>query len=214
MIEQVAQNIAENNLPQVGDYFTSPGKYYDQNDEMVVINVRSGEYHVTDGPGEMMVTVLGSCIATCIYDPVAKLSAMNHFLLPGDFNAPPSPKYGIFAMEYMINELLKRGGLKTRLQVKIFGGGKIIENSSIDVGERNIEFVKEYLVNESLNLVASDVGGAWPRRVHFFGDTGKVKMRKLERTSDHGKVIKEESAFSNELLHLKQNSSVELFGGK
>lgn len=194
----------------VKDYFKSPHSYVAAGG--LVVNVRSGEYHVTEGGREMMVTVLGSCVATCIYDPLTKIAGMNHFLLPGDIMAQASPKYGIFAMEYMINEMLKRGALKTRLEVKVFGGGKVLPKSSIDVGEKNIAFIKEYLENESLKMVSSDLGGDYARRLHFCGDTGKVLMRRVESVKEVDKVINEEKSFKSELDGVKPQDSVELFG--
>ena len=194
----------------VKNYFTSPHSYAAAGG--IVTNVRSGEYHVTDGGREMMVTVLGSCVGVCIHDPVTKISGMNHFLLPGDIFAQSSPKYGIFAMEYMINEILKRGALKTRLQVKVFGGAKVLPNSSIDVGDKNIAFIKEYIQNESLQLVSSDLGADYARRIHFCGDTGKVMMRKIESVKEIDKVITEEKTFSENLGQLQSDDFVELFG--
>lgn len=196
----------------VRSYFTSPHSYTAAGG--VVTNVRSGEYHVTDGGREMMVTVLGSCVAVCVHDPVTKISGMNHFLLPGDIFTQASPKYGIFAMEYMINEVLKRGGLKTRLQVKVFGGAKVLPNSSIDVGDKNIQFIKSYIQDEELQLVSSDLGADYARRIHFCGDTGKVMMRKVESIKDVDRVISEEKTFSKELDKLQTDDFVELFGKK
>ncbi len=196
----------------VKNYFTSPHSYTAAGG--LVTNIRSGEYHVTEGGREMMVTVLGSCVAACIHDPITKISAMNHFLLPGDIFTQASPKYGIFAMEYMINEVLKRGGVKTRLQVKVFGGAKVLPNSSIDVGDKNIKFIREYLANESLTLSSSDLGGDYARRIHFCGDTGKVMMRRVESVKEVEKVITEEKTFSKELVQLQPDDFVELFGKK
>ena len=199
--------------PQVGDYFNAPHRYYNQNEELMVTNVRSGEYYVAEGPKELMVTVLGSCIATCIFDPISKIAGMNHFLIPGDFNTPPSPRYGIFAMEYMINEILKRGGVKTRLIVKVFGGGNVMKNTTMQIGQKNIEFITEYLANESLTIAASDVGDDCPRRVHFYADTGKVRVRRLRREDDIENTDKEESAYAKEINGVKHPSYgvVELF---
>lgn len=194
----------------VRDYFTSPHSY--QAAGGLVTNIRSGEYHVTEGGREMMVTVLGSCVAVCVHDPLTKISGMNHFLLPGDLFAQASPKYGIFAMEYMINEILKRGALKTRLQVKVFGGAKVLPNSSIDVGEKNVKFIKEYLQNEGLQLVSSDLGGDYARRIHFCGDTGKVMMRRVESVKEIDKVIVEEKQFSKDIDQTKPDDFVEFFG--
>lgn len=168
--------------------------------------------------GEMIATVLGSCVAACVRDVKKGIGGMNHFMLPepsehshgwGGDNL--NTRYGSWAMEALINEILKRGGRRGTLEVKLFGGGQIIENMT-DIGERNINFVKEYMEAEGLKIVAEDLGGLRPRKVLYFPDTGAVKVKRLNQ-------VQNETVYSRERDYAKQvnvesstDGSVELFG--
>jgi chemotaxis protein CheD len=206
------EDMKDNTMIEEKDFINNPKKTFDHSKNIFVINLTSGEYYVSSTPGEMIVTVLGSCISVCIFDPVSKIAGMNHFLLPGGKITPPTPLYGIFAMEYMINEVLKRGALKTRLEVKLFGGGSIIQQNSHNIGQKNIEFVQGYLADEGLKIVASDVGGDCARRVHFLGDSGKVRVNKIHNAASLKKVIIAEEDYEKRLLQSKSSGNVELFG--
>ncbi len=151
-----------------------------------IASILPGEFFVSREP-MIVYTVLGSCISACIRDPIAGVGGMNHFMLPapkafssGDSWAGESTRYGSFAMEQLINEILKRGGSKSRLEIKLFGAGKIYDGH-IDVGARNIEWVLHYLENEGYTLVKSDLGDVFPRKVYYFTDSGRVLMKKIER---------------------------------
>jgi chemotaxis protein CheD len=196
---------------QVGDYYDNTNRYYDQVNEVTVVKVFSGDCYVTAEAGEMMVTILGSCIAACIRDPIAKVGGMNHFLLPGeDKNALESLRFGAFSMEQLINEILKLGGKKERLEVKIFGGANVIKSSAL-IGTKNIEFVKGFLKDESLKISVEDVGEDMPRRVHYYPDSGRVMMRKLRRKEDK-KIVDEELEYEHQLeKEIKMKKKVELF---
>ena len=152
-----------------------------------------GEYYVTT-QDECISTVLGSCISVCIYDPTIKVGGMNHFMLPAQgehssqsWGDPTSSatRYGNFAMEYLINSVIKLGGRKQNFQAKIFGGGQVLANMT-DVGQRNILFAFDYLRKENIEVIASDVGDIFPRRVVFFPKTGKVKMKHLSTQKNKG----------------------------
>jgi chemotaxis protein CheD len=181
---------------QIGDYFSGSDRYYDQISEMTVVKVFSGDCYSTTEPGEMLVTVLGSCIAACIRDPIAKVGGMNHFLLPNSSNVGDSPtRYGAYAMEKLINDLLKKGAQKSRLEVKVFGGGNVIQ-SSAKIGDKNVNFIRQYCKDEGLKIVQEDLGGLSPRRIHYYPETGKVMMRKLGRKEDFVNVEQEEIIYS------------------
>lgn len=203
---------------QVGAFESGPKRYYDNVSEHTVIKLFTGDCYVTAEKREMLITILGSCIAVCARDPVAAVGGMNHILLPGDggvdvhSGAESSTRYGAFAMEELVNGILKLGGCKGRLEIKIFGGGRVM-NSGSDIGGRNILFVREYLENEKLKILAEDVGGEWPRRVHYFPDTGKVRVRRLHRKSDLH-IVEEEKAFETKEKEweAKAASNIELFG--
>lgn len=159
-------------------------------------------------------TVLGSCIAACLYDPVSAIGGMNHFMLPYGIDAgnPNSTRYGVHAMELLISELMKLGALRRRFRAKIFGGGhvlKIPENED-GVPQRNIEFVRRFLANEQIPVVNEDVGGYQPRRVLFHTDTSQVFMKYLGRT-DAERTAEEEMVYLISLKRQKLDGDVELF---
>ena len=148
------------------------------------ITILQGDHAVAGEPGVVMSTLLGSCIAVCLHDPVTRLGGMNHFLLPQaprghDEGAAAAARYGGVAMERLINEILRRGGRRDRLEVKVFGGAKVIASSN-PIGKHNAEFVLEFIRAEGLTLVGQDLGGMLARRVHYFPSTGRV-MRRLLR---------------------------------
>lgn len=201
---------AATDLPAVLKGFEHINRYWDRVNGVFAAKILPGEYYVTVGE-EMIVTVLGSCISACVRDPIARVGGMNHFMLPmskhqdtvrwgGGADAPT--RYGNFAMEHMLNDIFKHGGRRERLEVKIIGGGQIIANMT-DVGRRNIEFVKHYLRSEGLQIVGSDVGGIYPRKVYYFPVTGKGRVKKL--TSLHNNTITERET---QYLHTLQTEPV------
>ena len=146
------------------------------------ISVLPGSHAVIDEPGAAVTTLLGSCVAACIRDASRGVGGLNHFLLPGEDGGPrqPSARYGVHAMEVLINDILKRGGRKDRMEAKIFGGANVIDTRAADtVGARNAEFVRRYLETEGIPVLASDVGGERARRVFFFPSTGRVSVLRL-----------------------------------
>lgn len=171
--------------------------YHDYAFDCEAVKVLPNEYFVTDR--ELMIsTVLGSCVAACIHDPVVNLGGMNHFMLPeGDLNSPASAtmRYGAFAMEVLINELLKAGAVRERLQAKVFGGGAVLASmQQMNIGERNAEFVLKYLALERITVAAQDLGGDHPRRINYFPRSGQVRMRKLTTANRVHAVAVRESA--------------------
>jgi chemotaxis protein CheD len=155
-------------------------------------HVVQGEYMVIDHPGVVLTTILGSCVATCMWDPVAGVGGMNHFLVPGDDNsAGDEVKYGVNAMELLINGLLQKGALRTRLQSKLFGGAKVIQTLS-DVGAKNAEFAERFLRLEGIPCVGQSLGGERARRVRFWPTTGRAGQLLLDST--HAEVVNAERA--------------------
>lgn len=145
-----------------------------------------GEYYVT-ACDEAVYTTLGSCISACIRDCVTGVGGMNHFMLPAGAAGKESWKasgvsdatrYGNYAMEHLINEILKNGGKRQNLEVKLFGGGRIMANMT-DVGMRNIEFAHDYLETEGLRVISEDVGEIFPRMVVYFPASGKAQVKRL-----------------------------------
>ncbi len=181
------------------------------------VKILPGEYYATM-QDEVITTVLGSCVSACIHDPQARVGGMNHFMLPepsvnggrwGHTAAGRSARYGSDAMEQLVNTVLKAGGDRQRLQVKIFGGGRILSGMT-DIGARNIEFVRRYLEDESLALTAEDVGGGTPRQIRFYPVTGRVQVRRLNGM-DGIDLADRERRYLKQLANDPIKGGVELF---
>lgn len=191
------------------------GSYYNPQFQAHTLKVFLGHHLVSDRPDVMMVTTLGSCVAACVYDPAAAVGGMNHFLLPDvpeteTGTADAASRYGSVAMERLINEILSRGGRRSRLEVKVFGGARVID-SSLDVGRRNAAFVLDYLRREGLTLTGQDLGGTSARRVHYFPHDGRA-MRKLLRPEALSETVSQELRFRSTLKEKPIEGDVELFG--
>lgn len=205
--------------PKVTKGFEHINRYWDKRQGVFAAKILPGELYVSNH-GEMIVTVLGSCISACIRDKVKGVGGMNHFMLPAQNDTgsassvsalSASARYGNWAMEYLINEILKNGGDKKNLEVKVFGGGRVLENmSNIDIGGKNIAFVRSFIANEALFLAAQDVGGSHPRKVLYFPDTGSVKVRKL-RTVRNSVVYEREQNYAKSINTQPDTGDVELF---
>ncbi len=201
----------------VGRFDDNIKRYYDENLERTVVKLMTGDCYVSSDPREMMVTILGSCISVCMRDPMAGVAGMNHILLPTgrvtqcQVDSGFANRFGAYAMEELVNGLIKLGAVRSRMETKIFGGGNVINNSAM-IGTRNVAFVKEYLSNEKMAICGEHVGGDYPRRIHYFPDTGTVKMRLLKRKEDK-QIVEEEKQFQNTLFTHAPSSttSVELF---
>ncbi len=154
--------------------------HHDDPERAVKVHVTQGESHVSTDPQVVMTTVLGSCIAACIRDPQAGVGGMNHFLLPdagdGRGTGGDAVRYGAYAMELLINDLLKRGARRERLEAKIFGGAKLFDGLS-DVGASNAAFAERFLRDEGIPIVSSSTGGVSARRVEFWPTSGRVRQR-------------------------------------
>lgn len=167
------------------DGFETINRYYDKMQGLVTAKILPGEYYVTRNQ-EMITTVLGSCISVCVYEPTLGMGGMNHFMLPSSNSLNDSEdllsdsfRYGDVAMERMINDLLRNGADKRRLKFKAFGGGQIIRQMT-SVGDRNIRFLRKFMVLEGYKLDAQDLGGIHPRKVNFFPLEGRVMVKKLQ----------------------------------
>lgn len=142
------------------------------------VNIVQGEYFVTDDPDLFVTTLLGSCVAACIRDPVARVGGMNHFLLPGsDARAKNSEaeRYGVHLMELLVNGLLQRGARRDRLEAKLFGGARTIEGLS-DIGARNAAFAETFLQNEDIAIVGGSLRGEAGRRLQFWPVSGRARQ--------------------------------------
>jgi chemotaxis protein CheD len=188
-----------------------PGSYFDNALHTHAIRLLPAEYRASDRP-LALVTLLGSCVAACLYDPALSLGGMNHFMLPGGAgNDATSARYGAHAMELLINDLLKRGARRQRLQAKVFGGGNVLSGFHNDpIGTRNAAFVVEYLAAERIPVLAQDLGDVHPRKVCFFVQTGRTLVRRLPAARNDG-IVDAERALYGRLARAPASGSVELF---
>lgn len=201
--------------PPVLAGFQQINRYWDQRMNVWSAKILPGELYISLH-GEMITTVLGSCVSACIRDKQKGIGGMNHFMLPvesehshGWGGDALETRYGNWAMEALINELLKRGGRRGHLEVKLFGGAAVIENMS-DVGKRNIDFVRHFLIDEGLNIVAEDLGGKRPRKVLYFPDTGACRVRRLNEVKNTT-LFEREKAYAKKVTSSSTDGSVELF---
>jgi chemotaxis protein CheD len=159
--------------------------YYDRTFDCDAAKILPGEYYYT-GNDMLIVTVLGSCVSACIRDRMTGLGGMNHFMLPDGGDSGPvsaSMRYGGYAMEVLINDLLKAGARREHLEAKVFGGGAVLRGfTAMNVGERNAAFVTSFLKTERIPVLAEDLNDVYPRKVYFFPRTGKVLVKKLMQT--------------------------------
>jgi chemotaxis protein CheD len=143
-----------------------------------VAHVMAGEFYVTRAD-EVITTVLGSCVAVCVADLAAGVGGMNHFMLPfGVEKSGDATRYGCFAIERLLNEVYKNGGNRQSIEVKVFGGGKVVKGMG-DVGKSNVDFIHDYLRAEELRISSEDVGGHWARKLRYSPITGKVLLKRL-----------------------------------
>lgn len=206
---------AQSQSADVGLQVVHGRRIYDANSAIWMVKLFPGEYYVTRRADEVLVTVLGSCVSACIRDPHIGVAGMNHFMLPQNESGSwgedeQSARFGNFAMEKLINELIKAGCARERLEVKVFGGGNVIDSLNA-IGSNNAEFVLRYLEAEGLRCAAQDLGGAVPRRIHYFPANGRV-VRRLLATGETTAVAREESDYRNRLRVQKSSGDIELFG--
>lgn len=163
-------------------------------------HIAQGEFAVGAGPHLSISTILGSCVATCLYDEDRKLGGMNHFLLPDGFGATMnSARFGVNAMELLINALIKEGARRGNLKAKVFGGGRMIAGLT-DIGQKNAEFVLDFLRREGIECTGQSLGGTQARRVEFWPGTGRARQRLLGETPVVEKVPQLEAGNGVELF--------------
>jgi len=158
--------------------------YYDREFQVHAVKLLPGQYHAAEGEA-LMVTVLGSCVSACLWDPERRIGGMNHFMLPGSEEsrgsvASVSARLGIYSMELLINRMLKLGAERSRLVAKVFGGGNVLEGlEALNIGDQNGAFVLEFLREEGIRIAAQDLYDIYPRKVYFFAGNGRVLVKKL-----------------------------------
>jgi chemotaxis protein CheD len=208
--ESAASGVIPRSLPG----FESIRRYRNSSG-MLIAKLLPGDYYVTR-EDEVLDTVLGSCVSACIRNPKLKIGGMNHFMLPrpsGSGNdtweslAGRATRYGTASMEQLINRILHVGGTRADLEVKIFGGGKVLSSLS-DVGNHNVTFVRDFLKQEGLKVSSEDVGDTCPRHVQYFPLTGRVRVRHLTSRVD---VANEETKYLKGLDKAPVAGEIDLF---
>ncbi len=191
-----------------------PLRYFDREFRVDAVKILPGQYHAARAGA--ITTVLGSCVSTCLWDPVERIGGMNHFMLPGDTASPgsawaASARFGVYAMEVLINDMLRLGADRSRLVAKVFGGARLLSGfDRLDVGAKNSEFVLEFLRVEGIRVLASDLLDMCPRKVHFFIDTGKVQVKRLN-LAPSDPVQRREREYLDRLDH-RGGGEIEIFG--
>ena len=202
-------------MDDAGETNFSPNIYFDSSFDIDAAKILPGEYYVTKR-NMVLVTVLGSCVAACIRDRVSGIGGMNHFMLPDsnrDSSDPTSisARYGSYAMEMMINQLLKSGARRGNIEAKLFGGGSVMLGMvTANVGARNAEFALDYLHAEGIEVVGQDLLEDYARKVYFFPNSGRVLVKKI-RTMHNETIIEREQAYRAKLKVVDIQGDVELF---
>jgi chemotaxis protein CheD len=198
--------------------FESIGRRWNEKDQITEAKILPGEFYVT-GRNERILTVLGSCIAVCVRDIKTGVGGMNHFMLPlisqerlneeSRAIIGTATRYGNFAMEHLINTILKNGGRRGFLEVKVFGGGRVM-NAMTDVGQKNIDFIFKYLDSEGLRVIAKDVGDVHPRKVLYYPATGRARVKKIiDNTIEH--IVSRELVYKKTMDEISVEGEIELF---
>jgi chemotaxis protein CheD len=185
--------------------------YADHHFQYDAVKVLPGEYFVSSEELVIM-TVLGSCIAACIWDGKSRTGGMNHFMLPDGDMIDGSGRYGSYAMELLINEMLKMGARRETMQAKVFGGGAVMAGfTTMNVGERNTKFVLDYLATERIPVVSQDVLDIHPRKVCFFPVTGKALVKRLAHSHPESLVVEERKGNAATVAKSTSGGSIDLF---
>ena len=172
------------------------------------VHVVQGEHAVSNDPNVVLTTLLGSCVAACLYDYEARVGGMNHFLLPGPVNdVSNSMSYGVNAMELLINDLLRKGARRENIRAKLFGGGSMHARlTSADIGGQNAQFAQTFLSNENIPVIGGSTGGESARRVEFWPSSGRARQALLEREET---IFREETKTKD--AKANEDGDVELF---
>ncbi len=207
-------------LNQCLPIFSHVNHYWDKKREQVIAKILPGEFYMTRD-NVAIATTLGSCVSACIWDEHVGIGGMNHFMLPltdkeaheVDWGqrgmASDATRYGNFAMEHLINMILKSGGRKVNLRAKVFGGGKVLKQMS-DIGDKNIAFVLQYLEDEGIRVEGSDLGSFYPRKILFEPNSGRAFVKTIDNLHNDT-IVRRESDYRNRIDQAPVEGDVELF---
>jgi chemotaxis protein CheD len=205
-------------LPPALPQFEHIGRFWDREHLCYTAKLLPGEYYVTT-TGEQISTVLGSCVSACVRDRRTGIGGMNHFMLPRDESRGTSSwgstlsaatRYGNVAMERLINDILKLGSRRDSLEVKLVGGGRVLDGIAMDIGARNIEFVRKYVSDEGFSVLGEDLGDVYPRKVHYAPASGKLRVKKLNAVRNNT-LFERERTYLQALDSEPVGNDIELF---
>jgi chemotaxis protein CheD len=205
-VSRIDELKAQHRKPGEASFF-----YKDHHFQYDAVKVLPGEYFVSD-ENLVIMTVLGSCISACIWDGKARAGGMNHFMLPDGDGSDGAGRYGSYAMELLINEMLKKGARRESMQAKIFGGAQVMAGfTTMNVGERNTKFVLDYLATERIPVVSQDVLDIHPRKVCFFPVTGKALVKRLAHSHPETLAVEERRGNAATVAKTTAGGSIDLF---
>ncbi|MCG8570047.1 MAG: hypothetical protein MJB14_07880 [Spirochaetes bacterium] len=191
-------------------------KFFDNKFNKLIVNLSPGEYHVTEDD-IIVQTLLGSCVSVCLYSDYQDLVGMNHFMLPETtdpekMGQSTSGRYGMFAMEVLINTFIKKGINKNHLKAKVFGGGNVIDRLRHDdgVASNNIKFIINFLEDEKIPMISSHLGGSKARKILFFSRSRKVLLKEISST-EREKTLAAEEKYHDKLESNTKKSNVIFF---
>ncbi len=204
--------------PRTLAHFEHISRYWDRENGQFAAKLLPGEYYVTTA-NELITTVLGSCVSACVRDKRLGIGGMNHFMLPLDASLGTSAwgaavsaatRYGNVAMERLVNDILKLGGRRENLEIKLVGGGKVLGGMATDIGARNIEFVRQYVESEGLQVLAEDLGDIYPRKVLYAPESNKLRVKRLAATRND-ELFERDKHYLKSIDSEAKGSDVELF---
>lgn len=198
--------------------FEQINRFWNRSTDSYMAKILPGEFYVTKNP-EWIATTLGSCVSACIWDEESGIGGMNHFMLPltekqasevtwGNIPSDAT-RYGNYAMEHLVNEMLKHGAVRRNLRAKVFGGGKVL-NQSNNVGAKNADFVLLYLHQENIQLLSQDLGDVYPRKIMFDPLTGRARMKKIE-VLNNDTIVSRERSYQKSIDQAPVEGDIELF---
>jgi len=193
----------------------APNLYFDREHNSEAVKILPGEYYATMRD-MLLVTTLGSCVCACIRDKVSGIGGINHFMLPDSGHDKHNPlghsaRYGAYAMEVLINQLIKMGAKRSNFEAKVFGGAAVLQGFTVNnVGESNAEFVMNYLETEKIFVAAQDLLDIYPRKVYFFPRSGLVRVKNLKAVHNNS-IVNREAEYNKRLYYAKLEGDVELF---
>ena len=210
--------IRQPELPDSLPGFEHINRFWDKQHRCHVAKILPGEFYVSKA-NEKIATTLGSCVSACIWDCQMGVGGMNHFMLPltekelhevtwGNAKSDAT-RYGNYAMEHLVNEILKNGGLRKNLRAKVFGGGKVLKQEN-NIGQKNADFVLDYIDVENIRLLSQDLGSNYPRKVLFDPLTGKVLMKRLKAIHNDTIVVREKD-YQKSIITKPIEGDIELF---